>query len=284
MDRPYLYALAALILATAAVALWLWLRRRAPRRLRRRRRAPARPRLPVVLVHGLFGFDEIGLGKGRHAYFRGVREALEKDGIRVRVARVAAAGSIGARAEELARCVRADGARRVNLVAHSMGGLDARYAIARLGLGRSVAALVTVGTPHHGSPLADLSTDLAARLGIARALAVGGASLEAFRDLTTASMARFNEEVADDRGVACASVVGLVRHKRRTNPLLVPSYLWMKSRWGDNDGVVPASSQRWGEVLSEVEADHWAQIGWSKHFDAAAFYRDLLRELRSMGY
>jgi hypothetical protein len=36
-------------------------------------------------------------------------------------------------------------------------------------------------------------------------------------------------------------------------------------------------------VLAEIEADHWAQIGWSKHFDAGAFYLNLLRELRAMG-
>ncbi len=156
--------------------------------------------------------------------------------------------------------------------------------MARLGLRRRVGALVTVGTPHRGTPLADLSADLASRLGLERALAAGGVSLEAFRDLTTERMARFNEEAPDARGVAYASVVGVVRRKRRTHPLLVPGYVWMKGRWGPNDGVVPASSQRWGEVLAEVEADHWAQIGWSRSFDAAAFYLGLLRELRAMGF
>jgi hypothetical protein len=58
----------------------------------------------------------------------------------------------------------------------------------------------------------------------------------------------------------------------------------MNGTVGDNDGVVPAASQRWGQVLAEIDADHWAQIGWSKRFDAAGFYRDLLRELRAMGY
>jgi triacylglycerol lipase len=284
VDRVAPYTVALLLLAAAAFALWLvlWARRRP--RLRRRRRVPTHPRLPVILVHGLFGFDELGVGKSRQAYFRGVRAALEKEGHEVRVARVPAVGTIAARAEELARCVEEVEARRVNLVAHSMGGLDARWAIARLGLRRRVGALVTVGTPHLGTPLADLSADLMGRLGLERALAVGGVSLDAFRDLTTARMARFNEEVPDDRSVAYASVVGVVRRARRTNPLLVPGYLWLQGCAGPNDGVVPAASQRWGEVLAEVEADHWAQIGWSKHFDAVAFYLGLLRDLRAMGF
>ena len=284
MDRAALYAVLLLLLAAAAAALWLFLRSRRRPRLRRLRRVPSHPRLPVVLVHGLFGFEEIGVGRSRHAYFRGVRAALEKDGHLVRVARVAAVGTIAARAEALARCVEEVEARRVNLVAHSMGGLDARWAIARLGLRRRVGAIVTVGTPHLGTPLADLSADLAARLGLERALAVGGVSLDAFHDLTTARMARFDEEAPDARGVAYASVVGTVRRVRRTNPLLVPGYLWLEGRAGPNDGVVPAASQRWGEVIAEVEADHWAQIGWSRHFDAVAFYLGLLRELRAMGF
>jgi triacylglycerol lipase len=276
--------LALLLAAVVGLGLWRWHRGRVRPRLRRRRRIPARPRYPVVLVHGLFGFDELGLGKVRHAYFKGVREALARDGHVVHVAKVALAGSIATRAGELARFVASTEGRRVNLVAHSMGGLDARFAIARLGLDRRVASLVTVGTPHRGSPLADLSGGLAERLGLFRALAATGVSVDAFRDLTSTNMARFNEEVRDARSVAYGSVVGVIRRKRRTNPLLVPGQMWLNRTWGDNDGVVPASSQRWGQVLAEVEADHWAQVGWSRHFDAAAFYRDLLRELRAMGF
>ena len=55
-------------------------------------------------------------------------------------------------------------------------------------------------------------------------------------------------------------------------------------RAGPNDGLVPASSQRWGKVLREVRADHWAQVGWSIRFDAAALYEDILRELAALGF
>jgi triacylglycerol lipase len=267
--------LAALV-ALAAVGAWLWRRRlRLPRRWRR---APAPPR-PVVLVHGLFGFDEVTIGKTSHAYFKGIGPALEQDGRRVIHARLPAMGSIEARAVALAACVRGVEGRRAVVLAHSMGGLDARFAIAHLGLARSVAALVTVGTPHRGTPVADLTSALATRLGIARALALAGVELEALRDLTSASMARFNEEAPDVRSVSYSSVVGSVVHKRHANPLLLGSHLWLSEREGPNDGVVPASSQRWGEVLAEIEADHWAQIGWSSHFDAATFYRGLIRSL-----
>ncbi|MFL5263359.1 MAG: esterase/lipase family protein, partial [Anaeromyxobacteraceae bacterium] len=194
-------------------------------------------------------------------------------------------GSIAARAEALAACVRALDAPRVNIVAHSMGGLDARLAIARLGLAGRVASLTTIGTPHRGTPLADLGTSLLGeRLGLRRTLEHLGVAVDAFYDLTTERMAAFNAAVPDVRGVAYASVVGVARARRRTNPLLLPGWIYLRAAAGENDGLVPAASQPWGELLGEVDADHWAQIGWSKHFDAAALYERLLAELRGRGF
>lgn len=283
MSNELAAALALLLLtALVAAALWLWRRRGRPLP-RRWRRVRVRPPHPVLLVHGLFGFGELAIGKTRHAYFRGVGPGLEKAGRRVAHARLAAVGSIETRARELAACVQELGEERIIVLAHSMGGLDARLAIARLGLDRRVAALVTVGTPHRGTPLADLTADVAARLGVARALALAGVGLEALQDLTTARMARFNEETPNAPSVTYASVVGTARRKRSVNPLLLPTHLWLSERHGDNDGVVPASSQRWGEVVTEVDADHWAQIGWSKHFDAGPFYGRLLQALEESG-
>jgi len=267
-------------LLAAGLAIWLY-RRRPPRRPPRR---PARPRYPVVLAHGLFGFDEIRLGSARHAYFRGVPARLERSGVDVRLASVARVGSIAERARELVECIEAIGTPKVNVVAHSMGGLDARYAISRLGLGSKVASLTTIGTPHRGTPIADLGAALERRLGLGRAFEAMGVRLDAVGALTVRRMTVFNRRVADVQGVAYGSVVGAVHRKRQVNPLLLPGYLYLKERAGENDGMVPASSQEWGEVLFRIEADHWAQIGWSRHFDAVEFYALLLRELRGRGF
>ena len=278
-------ALAALGVAALLLLAWrLWRRRRLPRRIARRmRRAPA-PRYPVVLAHGLFGFDQIRVGFSRQDYFRGVPARLQGEGWVVHRARVASAASVATRADELAAFIRDLPGPRVNVVAHSMGGLDARYALARLGLADRVASLTTVGTPHLGTPVADLGEELADRARLRGALERMGLRMDALRDLTTERMAWFNREVPDVRGVAYGSVVAVVRRKRDVNPLLLPTYLWLAERGGENDGMVPAASQRWGEVLAEIEADHWAQIGWSRRFDAAGFYADLLRELRGRGF
>ncbi|HET9599107.1 MAG TPA: alpha/beta fold hydrolase [Anaeromyxobacteraceae bacterium] len=251
---------------------------------RRARRAP-RLHHPVVLAHGLLGFDVVEVAGVEHAYFRGVPDLLAAHGCAVHSPKLAAAGSVAERAAALAACVRALPDRKVSIIAHSMGGLDARFAISRLGLADRVAALVTVGTPHLGTPLADVGTDvLGDRLGLRRALECLGLGVDAFYDLTTPALAAFNGAVPDADGVVYASVVGEARSRRRTHPLLLPGWLYLRASAGANDGCVPATSQPWGEVWGRVDADHWAQIGWSKHFDAGAFYEGLLKELRGRGF
>jgi len=270
----WILALAALVAAAAALGFARWLR------VRRRPRLLTRPRYPIVLAHGFLGFDELALGSQRHAYFRGIATRLEQMGVKVYSPRVPPAASISTRAERLAALIRALPDERVNIVAHSMGGLDARYAISQLGLSGKVASLITIGTPHFGTPLADMGSKLLAR--IVRMLA-RFIDLRAFVDLTTAGMERFNQKVPDAPGVTYGSVVGRSR-KLGTHPLLWAPHVYLSKNGGPNDGLVPSTSQPWGEVVQEIEADHWAQVGWSGGFDAVGLYEELLRDLRGKGF
>ncbi len=111
-------------------------------------------RYPIVLVHGLFGFDSIaGI-----PYFYDIPDGLVSGGARVFLAQVSATNSNEVRGEQLLSQVRQvmaiTGATRVNLIGHSQGGLTARYVAAvRPDL---VASVTSVGTPHRGSRVADL--------------------------------------------------------------------------------------------------------------------------------
>jgi triacylglycerol lipase len=269
-------ALAALLVATVvAVAA-----RALIRRLRPRHRPPARH--PLVLAHGLLGFDELGLGPARVAYFRGVVERLEAMGAEVHCARVPPLAPIHVRAQRLAEIVRAIDAPRVNVIAHSMGGLDARYAISRLGLDQRVASLITIGTPHRGTPIADLGAGLMRRLHLDVALGPLF-DVQALHDLTTTRMHAFNREVRDVPGVRYLSVVARAR-RGAVHPFLKLAHRWLGRTVGDNDGLVPAHSQKWGLVLREIEADHWSQIGWSGGFDAITLYDEILQELLALGF
>jgi triacylglycerol lipase len=234
-------------------------------------RAPRKTRHPVVLAHGYFGFDAIGPKGIRREYFRGVRDRLVSLGYDVYVVRMSPAAGVAHRAEQLAEQVKRIAAERVNIIAHSMGGIDARYAIARLGLDERVASLTTIGTPHRGTPIADQSAQVLGER-VRRILGAVGANVDGLYDLTTHRMTAFNEAVMDSPDVVYSSIVGAVSPAHvEQNAFLVPGHAYLLRKVGPNDGMVPAESQKWGSVLAEVDADHWAQIGWSRGFDARSF-------------
>ncbi len=224
MDGRYWLLGSALVGAAllCAIIYVVWLRRR--RAARSRAPKPRRPlRHPVVLAHGVLGFDKVQLGGARAEYFRGVAERLRELGAEVYPVKVSPSAGIAVRAEQLAAAVRSIDAKKVNIIAHSMGGLDARYAISRLGLAAKVASLTTLGTPHRGTPIADLGTKLSDRIGLGRMVGALGIPVEAFYDLTTLRMEAFNREVPDHPKVVYGSFVAAVKNRLPgCNPLLLP--------------------------------------------------------------
>jgi triacylglycerol lipase len=230
------------------------------------------------------GFDELAVGPFRRRYFHGVESRLTRLGARVYSFPVHPLASVAARAESLKKALDAIDAPRVNIVAHSMGGLDARYLASRLGAAGRVASIVTVGTPHRGTPLADLGAGLwlvAPMLRMASSRL--GVDAEGLFDLTSARMQHFNEVVPDVPGVFYGAWLAKATRARDLTPLLLPTWTLLGRKAGDNDGLVPVSSQRWGESCGTVEADHWAQIGWAGDFDAPAFYEGVVRDLVGRG-
>src|SRR5262245_61810981 len=125
-----------------------------------------RLRAPIVLVHGLLGFDEVRVGaKVLARYFHGIPEALRAPGNAVHVARLSPTRGVAARAAQLRDFLdRVSPDQPVHLFGHSMGGLDARYMISRLGMAERVLTLTTLGTPHSGSPFADWAVGKLARI------------------------------------------------------------------------------------------------------------------------
>ena len=109
---------------------------------------------PIVLVHGLFGFDKIA---GTVEYWYKIPAALRADGAKVFVTQVSPANSTEVRGEQLLKQVKEilaiTGAQKVNLVGHSHGGPTVRYIS---GVAPELVASVTsVGGVNRGSDFAD---------------------------------------------------------------------------------------------------------------------------------
>lgn len=244
--------------------------------------APRGAPLPVVLVHGLFGFDRIGVPGARFDYFRGISAHLASLGCTAHAVKLPMMSSVPARAKALVAAIDALPHERIDVIAHSLGGLDTRYALAHLGLSSRVRSLVTIGTPHHGSPIADLFHE--GQLDwLRRLVGVLGLPITALEWLSSSALDKFNREVPDVPGVRYASVIGGLRNGSPIPVALMASHAWLTRIAGPNDGVVPTASQYWGETLAEIEADHFAQIGWRigvrKTFDAAGLYAFLVARL-----
>jgi triacylglycerol lipase len=113
----------------------------------------ATTRYPILLVHGLFGFDRIG----RFELFHDVKQALREAGGQVFVPQLSATHDNEVRGQQLMlqieRVLQGTGASKVNLIGHSQGALACRYAAALAP--EHVASVTSVSGPNHGSELAD---------------------------------------------------------------------------------------------------------------------------------
>lgn len=130
------------------------------------------PRYTTVLCHGLGFFDKTpeALPRFQLHYWGSIVDAMRKIGSDVIIARVPSTGTIAERARALhaqLEKVLAQG-QKINLLAHSMGGLDCRHLITHIKpQNYTPVSLTTLSCPHRGSPFMDWCRDY---LGLGRVI------------------------------------------------------------------------------------------------------------------
>ncbi|NEG90467.1 esterase/lipase family protein [Bifidobacterium aerophilum] len=253
-----------------------------------RSRAPRRicaTRYPILLVHGVFFRDTAVLD-----YWGRIPGELQRNGATVYYGEHQSAASVPDAARELTerirRIVETTGCGKVNIIAHSKGGLDMRYAIARCGAAPMVASLTTINTPHRGCGFADylltkIPTSVQNRVAAtynAAAARLGDAHpdfMAAVHDLTQSGCARLNARIGDWRemdkttapgvtpiepdpadpfsGIVCQSFGSKLR--RATTGKFPLNFTYPLVKWfdGPNDGLVSRPSFPWGERFIWLE-------------------------------
>jgi len=223
--------------------------------------------MPVILHHGFLSGHGATLASlpGVRTFSGGIERAITDRGHPLLVTRVHATQSIAHRAAQLKSQVMTYLLSRKNsslsssrciIVAHSMGGLDTRHMISHLGMADHVAAVITLCTPHRGTPFADWLLHHTNRIPLAsRLLNVLGLNWPSLRDLTCASMKQFNLDTPDAPGVEYFSVAGV------TNRISVPKFMFhthemIRASEGENDGIVSVKSAKWGKYLDTWPVDH----------------------------
>lgn len=247
---------------------------------------------PVVLHHGLFAPGERQLGPVRTRSFPGIHQAIERRGHPVMATTIHPSAGIVTRAGQLRDSIlrfkqtTANPAERVVVVAHSLGGLDARYMVRHLDMADHVQAIVTISTPHRGSPWADWCTlNIGHRMGLFALTDRFGIDLGGAVDVTVERCQTFNQSTPDHPDVRYYSIGAALPWKKIAAPLLT-SHLMIRNLEGDNDGLVSLSSSRWGEHLTDWPCDHWSVInrrflrdGTRPQYDISAYYLQMLDEL-----
>lgn len=258
---------------------------------------------PILLVHGVFFRDSKKLN-----YWGRVPGELERNGAKLFYGEHQSALSVEESALELAarikEIVKTSGCEKVNIIAHSKGGLDCRYAIANTDVAPYIASLTTINTPHRGCGFADyllekIPTNMQTKVAgtyNAAAKKLGDKNpdfMEAVYDLTASACVKNDEECKVPEKIYCqsyGSVLGQATHGKF--PLNF-SYPLVKYFDGANDGLVSAQSFSFGENYTLLTAkgkrgiSHADMIDLNREnipgFDVREFYVQLVNGLRVRG-
>ena len=259
---------------------------------------------PLLMVHGVFFRDFRYLN-----YWGRIPKELIRNGATVYYGQQQSAAAVEDSGKELAERIRQiveeTGCEKVNIIAHSKGGLDSRAAIAHCGMAPYVATLTTINTPHRGCIFAEYllgKVPQAARLKIAAAYnaamkQVGDPNpdfLAAVTDLTESACLRRNEATPDAPGVVYESVMSYCKKAQHGKFPLNMTYPIVKHFDGLNDGLVSVESAKWGERFTLLEPEgkrgisHGDVVDLNREnirgFDVREFYVKLAAGLKRRGY
>jgi triacylglycerol lipase len=242
---------------------------------------PLQLRNPIVLIHGLGARSHYGPVD----YFYGLPPLLRAAGNQLLVANLKPWGNIDFRSKQLRAQIHKafPDAEKVNLVGHSMGGLDARFLASQKDFSDRVASVTTIGTPNRGSVAADLVLKLVESDGFLKVR--GGFGQISARYCTEI----FNREFPDAENVAYFSATSSIPEPIADFclPFFRIPYRIIKRYQGDNDGFVAVESAVWGEHICTYLGDHYAQIGQllgkSRGMDYMAFYEEIITHLKKRG-
>lgn len=259
---------------------------------------------PLLLVHGVFFRDSRYFN-----YWGRIPAELERNGATVYYGNQESALPVKESAAQLAsrikQIVEETGCEKVNIIAHSKGGLDSRYAIAHLGCNKYVASLTTISTPHRGCVFAD---NLLAKLPHGLVNFIAGRYNKAFTllgdknpdflntvyDLTAEKCKKMNVDTPDAEGVLYQSAATKMKRPSSAPFPLSLSYRLISRCEGANDGLVAESSAKWGQWLGTTAIKNKKGISHGdaidltrktlRGFDVLEYYVDIVKNLKQKGY
>lgn len=265
-------------------------------------------RYPILLVHGI-GFRDSEIIN----YWGRIPKMLEASGNKVFYGNQDSNGTAEENGkflkQKIEEILRETGAEKVNVIAHSKGGLDMRYTISTLGMGQYIASLTTMSTPHNGSKTMDKLFKLPK--GIIKFVAkcsdiwmhlLGDKNLNAYQcflAFSTKYAKEFNENNKNDPSVYYQSYAFVMKHCYSDMIVWFPS-LVVKLCEGENDGLLTPEAVKWGEFKGIVRSNslrgisHCDEVDMRRHrftkkqgagvSDIIEVYQEVLTTLMAKGF
>jgi len=254
---------------------------------------------PLILVHGIIAHD-----RTKYFNFWGrVPKTLKEKGIKVFLGNTDSWGSCETNAkilkENIDKILLETGSQKVNIIAHSKGGIDSRFLIWKYNYGGKIASLTTISTPHHGSELANLlfKQDILHKKIVKKALNIfgklyGDTNPDLFNvnyQLTTDRMKEFNKNIIMDKNVYCQSLYTLMK-KSFDDLMFYSSHCYLKKEIGENDGMVCEYSANWGENVKKIEGriSHAEILDYKQKnifgTDIINIYLNIVKDLAEKGF
>lgn len=254
---------------------------------------------PIILVHGIM-LKEWKKFKA----FGKIEKTLVAAGYCVYTAKTDGVGIIQTNAEQLKEFVEEvltrEGVEKVNLIAHSKGGLDSRYMIDSLDMGDKIASVTFLCTPHKGSIIA---TKL---YGLPRPIRGFIAFwmntwyrlfgdkhpnvLEACRQLSVSEEGVLAHFDANDR-IFMQSYSTVLKKRRDDFVMGIPLHFSWCYENDLSDGVVSVTSSKFGEYKGHCTEDSISHteivdfmVKKKKRAKIYAFYVGLCEDLAKRGY
>ena len=259
---------------------------------------------PILMVHGVFFRDFRYLN-----YWGRIPKELKRNGAVVYYGQQQSAAAVEDSGKELAVRIREileeTGCEKVNIIAHSKGGLDSRAAIAHCGMAPYVATLTTINTPHRGCIYAEYLLNKVPEAARQKVAAAYNATLKrlgdenpdflaAVKDLTESACLARNESTPDMPGVVYESVMSYCKKAQGGRFPLNVTYPIVKHFDGKNDGLVSVDSAKWGMKFTLLEPErkrgitHGDVVDLNREnipgFDVREFYVNLVADLKNRGY
>ena len=258
---------------------------------------------PILLVHGVFFRDFQYFG-----YWGRIPRQLRRNGARVFFGNHPSADAISDCGQILTKRIQEilqeTGCEKVNIIAHSKGGLDCRYAIAFCGAAPYVASLTTVSTPHRGSRFADYLLEKVPPRVQSRFCRAYNKALNklgepeadlmtAVQQLSTGFCIDLDARMPRPEGILCQSFGSKMNKPLKGRFPMNFTGVVMGYIDTDNDGIVGADSFSWGDSFtlltsrSPIGISHCDMTDLNRtnlpDFDVREFYVQLVANLKAQG-